>query len=244
MQQHFWNPSLRNGAGDIDKVSTLEGLPVLDLSRVGPADQPKNRYVDGIMDQPITGTLESFPYDAITDSAFVIGDTVTGSLSSATGYLHSFYPSTTDPTQGLFYIHTLTGTFQDNDVVTGSLGGSATLNIPSGAGSVSRLAGKNCNWPLDEGPRMIRINAFFRDEADSLKFVFDPVLGSLAEVWLTDGQDPWLYDNEFHEIGPQDATSGKHILVSKEYYFDEPLYDIWFTNRGGNAPIDVLVEAV
>lgn len=62
-------------------------------------------------------------------SNFVLDGTITGATSLATGTLKAQDDS---GTSGVLVLESVTGTFQDNEVLTGSSGGSALSNIPSG----------------------------------------------------------------------------------------------------------------
>lgn len=102
-----------------------------------------------------------------------------------------------------------------------------------------------CSWADGAGPRMVRINVKFDDASDILHMVFDAPDVSVAEAWLTDG-DFTDTDCEFFEISAQDKTAAAAgYMVSKEYFFSDPLTSIHFKLAGtaaGNA--DVLVEAL
>lgn len=65
------------------------------------------------------------PYDGQTVN-FVVGGTVTGATSGATGVIVSDDDS---GTSGTLHLKNLTGTFVDNETITGSTGGSATSKL-------------------------------------------------------------------------------------------------------------------
>ena len=70
----------------------------------------------------------TLPYDAQTAN-FADGETVTGGTSSATGII---WRQSDGGTTGTLYLHSVSGAFVDNELIT-SATGSATTNIPTGA---------------------------------------------------------------------------------------------------------------
>ncbi len=74
----------------------------------------------------VTGTTQykTLSYDAQTGN-FTVGDTLTDLTSGATGILFS---QTDSGATGSLVLRTVTGTFANTHVVTGALGGSATIN--------------------------------------------------------------------------------------------------------------------
>jgi hypothetical protein len=77
---------------------------------------------DGTNFVPVGATaVYALDYDAET-APFTVGETVTGGTSGATGVIIKIMG--TSPT-GTLWINTLTGNFQDNEVITDGLGGSA-----------------------------------------------------------------------------------------------------------------------
>lgn len=80
---------------------------------------------DGTNFMPVAGTaLHALAYDAQTVN-FVIGGTLTGGTSGATA---TIIADTDAGATGTLWIRAITGTFQNNETITGSLGGSATAN--------------------------------------------------------------------------------------------------------------------
>ena len=75
-----------------------------------------------------SGLMYDLPYDAETTGFTTIGQTITGGTSGATGTLVKV---TDAGSTGNLYLINVTGTFQDNEVITGATEGSATSNIPS-----------------------------------------------------------------------------------------------------------------
>lgn len=133
----------------------------------------------------VKGGVSALQYDART-VAFVEGGTLTGGTSGATGTIVKVIvgsPTTT----GTVYIRTITGTFQDNEIITGSLGGSATANgvaslyIPGvdfGSGVTS--ADMSFVW--------VYKNALYFLRKDSLSFYYlpvDSIGGTATEVSLS-----------------------------------------------------------
>lgn len=83
------------------------------------------RVYDGTMwyaisDQPVN----RLNFDAQTVN-FVVGGTLTGGTSGATA---TIVDQVDNGATGFVILGTITGTFQDNEIITGSLGGSATVN--------------------------------------------------------------------------------------------------------------------
>lgn len=74
----------------------------------------------------VKGGVWSLAYDART-VAFVAGGTVTGGTSGATATIYRVDVGIPN-TIGTLILTNITGTFQDNEIITGSLGGSATAN--------------------------------------------------------------------------------------------------------------------
>lgn len=80
---------------------------------------------DGTYFYPVTGTaLSRLDYDNETAN-FVVGGTLTGGTSGATASIVKVIDS---GTTGTLWIRISAGTFQDNETITGSLGGSAQAN--------------------------------------------------------------------------------------------------------------------
>ncbi|RVA99078.1 hypothetical protein EN918_39960, partial [Mesorhizobium sp. M7A.F.Ca.CA.004.05.1.1] len=65
---------------------------------------------------------------------YVTGQTITGGTSGATA---TVVKSIDNGTTGSLYIQSITGTFQDNETVTGSIAGSAKADIPGGVVQIS-----------------------------------------------------------------------------------------------------------
>ncbi len=80
---------------------------------------------DGTFWYPVGASdLYSLPYDTGT-VAFVLGGTVTGGTSGATGVIRNVDGTTA---AGTLILDTVVGVFQNNETLTGSLGGSALAN--------------------------------------------------------------------------------------------------------------------
>ena len=81
----------------------------------------------------IPGGVSQLGYDGETVS-FVDGETVTGGTSGATATIYSVKPNGT--ASGYLFLYNITGTFQNNEALTGSIAGAATAdgvaNIVSG----------------------------------------------------------------------------------------------------------------
>lgn len=70
-----------------------------------------------------TAAVSAINYDALT-ADFTVGETLTGGTSTATATIIGVRPATA--TTGTLYVHTISGTFQDNETITDGDGGSAT----------------------------------------------------------------------------------------------------------------------
>lgn len=69
-------------------------------------------------------TPATIEYDALTED-FVIGETVTGGTSGATA---NIVDVSKNGTAGVLFVDTVSGTFQNDETITGSGSGSATVN--------------------------------------------------------------------------------------------------------------------
>ena len=90
-----------------------------------------NRVLDEQVFEKLTGwtpTVYALPYDAQT-SNFVVGTTVVGATSGATGVILA---DSDAGTTGILKINTVTGTFVDNETLNISGVGFATANCPGG----------------------------------------------------------------------------------------------------------------
>lgn len=74
------------------------------------------------------GLVYDLPYDAETTGFTTIGQVITGGTSGATGTLVSV---TDAGSTGSLFLINITGTFQDNETITGATEGSATTNTAS-----------------------------------------------------------------------------------------------------------------
>lgn len=72
--------------------------------------------------------LSSLPFDAQTVN-FVLGETLTGTTSGATGFI---LEQKDNVATGTLTLGNVTGTFLDNEAVTSTSGGAAVANIPGG----------------------------------------------------------------------------------------------------------------
>jgi hypothetical protein len=94
-------------------------------------------YYDGTRWNPLTSVaVNQLVYDGLTE-AFVVGRTVTGGSSGATGVIAGVVPFTA--TTGALKLTGGSGTFTDNDALTtsGTAGGAATAN--GGSSSISAI---------------------------------------------------------------------------------------------------------
>lgn len=93
----------------------------------------KATYIFTFTAQKAPATLA---YDAQTAN-FTLGDTITGGTSGATGRIIA---DADGGATGTLTLHSITGTFVDNEIITGAIGGSATVNGALVSGSVTILA--------------------------------------------------------------------------------------------------------
>lgn len=132
----------------------------------------------------VKGGVSTISYDART-VAYTVGEVVTGSVSGATGTIYEIIISS--PTEGALILTGVTGTFQDNEILAGSSGGSATsasvdnILVPGvdfGAGVTS--ADMSFVW--------VYKNALYFIRKDSLSFYYlpvDSVGGTATEISLS-----------------------------------------------------------
>lgn len=103
-------------------------------------------------------------YDAQTAN-FTVGDTVTGGTSGATGTIQWDYDN---GSTGTLVISNLTGTFQDDELITDPSGGSATVN-----GTIDKVRFYDVSGPETVGP--INFNLVSTDTGtNQALFFFDP----------------------------------------------------------------------
>lgn len=131
----------------------------------------------------VKGGVSTISYDART-SAYTVGEVVTGSISGATGKIYQIIISA--PNEGALIMTGVVGTFQNNEILSGSSGGSATSasvatvlvpGIDFGAGVTS--ADMSFVW--------VYKNALYFIRKDSLSFYYlpvDSVGGTATEVSL------------------------------------------------------------
>lgn len=95
-------------------------------------------FYDGTGFEALAGeAINNLPFDALT-AAFEQGDTITGETSGATATIYGV--SFTSATAGTIKVGAITGTFQDNEIIAGTIRGSATSNIPSGTSAAHSIA--------------------------------------------------------------------------------------------------------
>lgn len=131
----------------------------------------------------VSGGVSTISYDALT-SAYTVGETVTGSISGATGVIDQIIISA--PTEGALILTGVTGTFQDNEVLAGSSGGSAT------SASVDAVLSPGVDFgtgitSADMSFVWVYKNALYFIRKDSLSFYYlpvDSVGGTATEVSL------------------------------------------------------------
>lgn len=131
----------------------------------------------------VEGGVSTISYDALT-SDYAVGEVVTGSVSGATGTIYQII--TSSPTEGALVLTGVTGTFQDNEILDGSITGSATSSsvdsilvpgVDFGAGVTS--ANMSFVW--------VYKNALYFIRKDSLSFYYlpvDSIGGTATEISL------------------------------------------------------------
>lgn len=108
---------------------------------IGVNGQDDGFIYDGVAFYPlVAGGVRALNYDAET-VPFVVGGVLTGGTSAATGTI--FKVTELTGTTGTVYLTGITGTFQNNETITGSLGGSATSD---GVGTI--VTGTNYSFPV------------------------------------------------------------------------------------------------
>jgi len=112
------------GEGNIKEDNTPYAIPVNQNGSTYLDDVAYYLYSHDIVgDAPSTGSL---CYDALTNN-FAVGESITGSTSGATASI-TIVNVDAGATSGCLELGNVTGTFQDNEIVTGGSGGSATVN--------------------------------------------------------------------------------------------------------------------
>jgi type IV pilus assembly protein PilY1 len=121
-----------NAAGDIAEGKIKENSTIYNI----PVNQSGSTYLDDVAyylysndivaDVPGTGSLCFDEYDAVTNPFFV-GGTVTGDTSNATGSITAVNVNV-GGASGCLELAAISGNFDDDEILTGSTGGSARVN--------------------------------------------------------------------------------------------------------------------
>lgn len=124
----------------------------------------------------VAGGVFALSYDAgVVD--FVSGEVVTGGTSGATATVYSVVPSIV-PGEGALFLTDVTGTFQDNELLTGSISGAATsagvdtvvvpgVSFPNGLTTTDMSyvwVYKNRLWFIQKNS----LNSWYMDNPDSI----------------------------------------------------------------------------
>ncbi|NOZ68019.1 MAG: hypothetical protein GXP46_01920 [Deferribacteres bacterium] len=128
----------------------------------------------------ITHIGQELAYDG-QSADFVVGETVTGSASGATGVI--VYDDD-QGTSGTLILQNVQGTFVDNETIT-STSGSATANIPSGTVGCFIIDRKFSGTSTSAGASTMQ-----EDDDYSTR----PDIGSLRTIWDADGDAPYVID--------------------------------------------------
>lgn len=105
-------------------------------------------------------TPESLGYDALTED-FVIGDTVTGGTSGATAEIRQVSKS---GTAGRLFLGPITGTFTDNETITGTSAGSADADGSNGTGRILGEEGASLLVTLDFKAKPTNANTTYLED--------------------------------------------------------------------------------
>ena len=99
-----------------------------------PVNQNGSTYLDDVAyylyshdivgDAPSTGSL---CYDALSTGDFIVGETVTGGISNATGYIAAVNVDAGTPS-GCLELESISGTFENDEIITSTNSHSATVN--------------------------------------------------------------------------------------------------------------------
>lgn len=167
----------------------------------------------------VKGGISNLNYTART-VAFVVGGTVTGGTSGATGVIVKVTVGT-PTTIGTLAIRTITGTFVSGEIITGSLGGSATANgvpvqaIPGADFGAYTSADMQYVWVYKNSLYFIRKNSlsFYYLPADAAGGT--PTEISLAGV-LTIGGTLLIGHGWSLDSGQGGGLSEQNVFISDE----------------------------
>jgi hypothetical protein len=203
-------------------------------------------YYNGSVWNPIVAvTVHSIGYDGQTQ-AFVAGRTLSGGTSGATATIVSVQPFTT--TTGNLRITGISGTFQDNETLTGSAaGGSALANGASSSSSTATITGVTTSalsrlwthgnrvWAVEKDS----LSAWYLDVDQfggaATEFFLGGVFkagGSLlfGETWSTDSgsgmDDHCVFVSTMGEVAVYagtDPSSGETWALSGRYQIGRPV---------------------
>lgn len=165
-------------------------------------------------------TLLGINFDAQTVN-FTIGLTVTGSTSGAHGVIVN---QTDSGTTGQLQVSTVTGTFRDNETITDTGGGSATVNgTPSGVQfynlpndldqliSVTIQTGSNIYTPIEAPTREFWDNlniTTYNSNYPEWYFIFNGQLGFWPTPSTADQTITYSYDQLVKNLSIADYTTG------------------------------------
>lgn len=139
-----------NGTGWADYVDDqyTSGSPLslaADTATVLPNNAATVRETQKPQDVNTFYTPASLAYDGGTQ-AFTIGETVTGGSSGATAEIQEI---SGDASSGLLFLGEITGTFTNNEAITGTTTGAALANGTNGAGKITGRNGDGLAVTID-----------------------------------------------------------------------------------------------
>lgn len=175
-------------------------------------------------------TLLQVDFDAQTGN-FTIGLTVTGGTSGATGVIVEMYDA---GTTGYLQLQTVSGTFRDNEIITDSSTGSATVNgDPSGVQfydlpndfdrliSVNMLVGSNLYVPKEAPTREFWDNlnvTTYTSNYPEWYFIFNGQIGFWPTPSSADLTITYSYDQLVRDLSVADYTTGTVAVTSGSVY--------------------------
>jgi hypothetical protein len=165
---------LTSGDWSVTQISTSGGEYLVGVNGADNAWRYDGADFNPVVDEEVF----DLAFDTETAS-FAVGETVTGGTSGASAEIHAITKD--GATSGTLKIGAITGTFNDDETISGSGGGSATSNIPSGTSSATSIAISGVTTNSLSQVWTFKGRLFFI-EKDSLKFWYLPVgnLGGTA----------------------------------------------------------------
>lgn len=164
----------------------------------------------------ITHIGQDLAYDGQT-ADFIIGEAVTGGTSGATGII--IYDSDLG-TDGTLVLQGVSGTFQDNEIIT-SISGSATTNIPTGIAPNFIIDRKFAGTTTSAGALTIQADDDYsiRPDIGSLRTIWDADSGTLPLINFNNtGYQFYWYTIDYlilENIELRDSTNSYGVLFGR-----------------------------